>query len=152
MTHGMPHRLHHILNGPRSVRPEVYNLMLKLKGKYHMSQQQAEPAIIETANYLFKQEWKYYSTEKPTDSNMLSARSNTCRMEPYLEAMALSTIVEEVMKGGKCVLYANDGSAQSCVGNYVVQSVTLGGIQLPLSTFSVFTETRKSLKESKLCH
>ena len=81
---------------------------------------------------------------------MLPARSNTRRMEPYLEAMALFNIVEEVMKGGKCVVYANDGSAQSGVGNYVVQSITQDGIQLLLSTFSIFTETRKSLKESEV--
>ena len=51
--------------------------------------------------------------------------------------MALYTIVEEVMKGGKCAVYANDGSAQNGVGNYVVQSMTLDGVQLPLPTFSI---------------
>ena len=45
-TDDMPHRLQHIHNGPRSTRPEVYNLMLNLKSKYHMSQQQAETAIV----------------------------------------------------------------------------------------------------------
>ena len=51
------------------------------------------------------------------------------------------------MKGGKCAVYANDGSVQSGVGNHVVQSMTLDGVQLPLPTFSIFTETRKSLEE-----
>ena len=45
-TDDMPRHLQHIHNGPRSVRPEVYNLVLKLKSKYHMSQQQAEAAIV----------------------------------------------------------------------------------------------------------
>ena len=138
-TDDMPRRLQHIRNGLRSVHPEVYNLMLKLKSKYHMSQQQAEAAIVETANYLFDQEWKYYDAEKATDNNTLLAGSNTRRVEPYLEAMALSTIVEEVMKGGKCVVYANDGSAQSA-----------DGAQLPLPTFSIFTETHKSLEKLKV--
>ena len=52
-TDDMPRRLQHIRNSPRFVRPEVYKLMLKLKNKYHLSQQQAEAAIVETANYLF---------------------------------------------------------------------------------------------------
>ena len=45
-TDDMPRRLQHIHNGPRSVRPQVYNLVLKLKSKYHMSQQQEEAAIV----------------------------------------------------------------------------------------------------------
>ena len=90
-TDDMPRRLQHIRNGLRSVHPEVYNLMLQLKSKYHMSQQQAEAAVVETANCLFDQEWKYYDAEKATDSNTLPAGSNTRRVEPYLEAMALST-------------------------------------------------------------
>ena len=52
-TDDMPRRLQHIRNSPRFVRPEVYKLMLKLKNKYHLSQQQTEAAIVETANYLF---------------------------------------------------------------------------------------------------
>ena len=51
------------------------------------------------------------------------------------------------MKGGKCVVYANDGSAQSRVGNYVVQSMTLDGVQPPLPTISILTETHKILEE-----
>ena len=81
---------------------------------------------------------------------MLPVGSNTCKVEPYLEAVALSTIIEEVMKGGKCVVYGNDGSAQSGIGNYVVQSITLDGVQLTIPTFSIFTKTHKSLEELEL--
>ena len=136
----MPYRFRHIRNGLRSVRPEIYTLMVKLKSKYHMSQQQAEAAITETANSLFNRKWKYFDPEKPTDCNTLPTGSNMRRIEPYLEAMALSTIVEEVM-------YANDGSAMSGVGSYVVQSITIDGIQRPLPTLSILTETRESLEE-----
>ena len=51
------------------------------------------------------------------------------------------------MKGGKCIVYPNDGSAQSALVNCVVQSKTLDGVQLLLPTFSIFTETRKSLEK-----
>ena len=46
-----------------------------------------------------------------------------------------------------CVVYSNDGSGQSGVGNYVVQSITVNGTQRNLPTFSIFTETRSNLKD-----
>ena len=132
----MPYRYRHLRSGLRSVRPDVYSLILKFKSKYHMSQHQAEAAVIETGNYLFGRNWQFYDPEKPTDDNTLPAASNTRRVEPYLEAMALSTIVEEVMNGSKAVMYANDGSAMSGVGNYVIQSITIDGVQRALPTLS----------------
>ena len=143
----MPLRYRNIRNGLRSVRPEIYTLLVKLKSKYHMSQHQAEAAIVETGNALFGRDWKYFDPEEPTDSNTLPAGSNTRRVEPYFEAMALSTIVEEIMSGSKAVMYANDGSAMNSVGSYVVQSITIDGVQRPLPTLSIFTETRESLEE-----
>ena len=47
-------------------------------------------------------------------------------------------------------MYAHDGSAMSGVGNYVVQSLTLDSVQCVLPTFSIFTETRESLKELQI--
>ena len=41
----------------------------------------------------------------------------------------------------------NDGSAQSGVGNYVVQSLTINGIKRSLPTASVFTETWETLSD-----
>ena len=55
---------------------------------------------------------------------------------PYLEAMALSKIVEDVMTDGVIVTYANEGSAQSAVGSYVVQSLTINGKQRALPAVS----------------
>ena len=115
--------------------------MTVLKSKFHMSQTQAEAAIVHVGNMLFKRNWKIYDPESPTDKNTLPAGSNMRRVEPYLEAMALASIVEEVMTGAK-VTYSNDGSAMSGVGNYVVQSFTINNAQRALPTFSIFTESR----------
>ena len=97
----IPHRFRHIRSGLRNVRPEVYTVMHKLKSQYHLSQRQREAAIVEVGNYLFGRNWKFYNEENVSDSNTLPAGSNLRRTEPYLEAMALSAIVEEVMNGSK---------------------------------------------------
>ena len=73
------------------------------------------------------------------------------QVEPYLEAMALASIVEEIMEGKKMVVtYSNDGSGMSGVGNYVVQSFTINNVQQALPTFSIFTESRESPKDLEL--
>jgi len=143
----LPSQYRHIRLSQRSVRPEVYTLMHKLKSTYHMSQRQCEGAIIEVANNLFGRKWKFYDKELPTDADTLPAGSNTRRTESYIEAMALSAIVEEIVEGGDAtVMYANDGSGMNGVGNYVVQSLTVNGVQRVLPTFGIFTESRDSLK------
>ena len=139
----MPVGMRHLRSSMRNVRPEVYSLMTVLKSKFHMSQTQAEAAIVHVGNMLFKRNWKVYDPESPTDKNTLPAGSNMRRVEPYLEAMALASIVEEVMAGAKMIVtYSNDGSAMSGVGNYVVQSFTINNVQRALPTFSIFTESR----------
>ena len=144
----MPHKYRYIRSGLRSVRHEFYTCVHKLKSMYHMSQKQAEAAVIEVGNCLFGRNWQFYDPEKPTNRNTLPSGSNSRRTEPYIEAMALAAIVEEVMSGSKVsVMYANDGSAMSGVGSYVVQSLTIDGVQRVLPSFSIFTETRESLKE-----
>ena len=73
------------------------------------------------------------------------------RIEPYMEAMALSSIVEEIMTGNKMtVTYSNDGSVMSGVGKYVVQYFTINKLQRVLPTFSIFTESQDSLKEMEI--
>ena len=52
-----------------------------------------------------------------------------------MEAMALGKIVEEIMIEGAIITYSNDGSAQSGVGSYVVQSLTIDGVQRALPTY-----------------
>jgi hypothetical protein len=45
------------------------------------------------------------------------------------------------------IVYSNDGSALSRVGNYVVQSISINGVQRALPTLGIFTESRESLAE-----
>jgi hypothetical protein len=91
--------------------------------------------------------WKTFNPELPTDRDTLPASSNMRRVEPYLEAVAMSSIVNEIMDGNKTVVYANDGSAKNGVGSFLVQSLSIDGVQRPLPTFSILTETRESLEE-----
>ena len=75
--------------------------------------------------------------------------NNAVRTEQYIEAIVISTIVDEIMLDDivSCVVYSNDGSSQSVRGSYVVQSLTVNKVQRSLSTSGIFTETRDSLKE-----
>ena len=99
---------------------------------------------------LFGRKWKVYSSEEyGTDNNPLPSMSNTCRTEKYMEAMALCSIVEEIMQEDNetCVVYSNDGSSQRITGSYVVQSLTVNGTQRSLPTFGIVTENKESLKD-----
>ena len=135
------------------MKPEVYEVIQLLESQYHLSHRQAEAAIITVANKLFGREsfgeWKLYEPDAICDNNTMPARSNTRRVESYMEAMALSLIVDEVMDSNdeSCVIYSNDGSSKSGVGAYVVQSLTINGKPRNLPTFGVFTESRETLAE-----
>jgi hypothetical protein len=94
----MPRDYKHIRNGLRSVRPDIYGVLSKLQSELHMSHRQAEGAIITVGNELFGRKWKVHSPDVPTDCDTLPAMSNIRRTEPYMEAMALSIIVEEIMR------------------------------------------------------
>ena len=86
-----------------------------------MSDHQSDGAIIGVANHLFGRtnygEWKKHMTNSETTKNTLPAHSNRRRVEVQVEAMTLHMIVEELMTGEACVVYSNDGSAQSGMGN-----------------------------------
>ena len=115
-----------------------------------MSHEQVEGSIVAVANMLFERKWKVYSSDEyGTDNNTLPSVSNTRRTERYFEAMALCNIVDEIMQEDSktCVVYSNDGSSQSVTGNYVVQPLTVNGVQRGLPTFGIVTETRESLKD-----
>ena len=66
--------------------------------------------------------------------------------------MALSLIVEEMMSEDtiESITYSNDGSSMSRVGSYVVQSLTLNGVQRCLPTINIFIESRESLKDLEI--
>ena len=64
--------------------------------------------------------------------------------------MFLSSITEQMMNSeNSTIVYSNDGSGMSSVGNYVVQYVTINGTQRTLPTMSIFTESRESLESWK---
>ena len=95
----MPARYRHIRSGPRTVRPEVYATISEMQAECHLSHSQSEKVIIKVANKLFNRNWKLYNRDTPCDIDTLPATSNVRRVEPYIEAMALSLIVEEMMSG-----------------------------------------------------
>lgn len=148
----IPIKYRHVRNGARSVSPELYELMHVLQSQFHVSKNQVEGSIINVANYLFGRKWKCHLDNTATDSNTLPAMSSLRRTEPFMEAMALSSIVEEIMEEGNAatVVYSNDGSAVRRLGSYVVSSLTINGIQRALPTFSIFTESRDSLKNLQI--
>ena len=142
-------------SGPRSVRPEVYEAIQVLESQYHLSHTQASAAITVVANKLFGREkygaWKLYHDFAVCDENTMPAASNNRRIEPEMEAMALCSIVEEMMDekstGENCVVLSSDGSSVSGVGAYVVQSLTVNGKPRNLPTLGVCTESRETLAE-----
>ena len=149
----LPFVYRHVRNGPRSVRPEIYEVIIYLESKYHLSHRQAIAAITTVANKLFGREkygeWKEHVTGAVSDENTMPATSNTRRVEPYMEAMALSSIVDEIMSndGDNCVILSGDGSSNSGVGAYVVQSFVINGVPRTLPTLAVCTESREVLAE-----
>ena len=86
-----------------------------------MSDHQSDGAITVVANHLFGEkkyrEWKKYMANSETTKNTLPAHGHRRRVEAQVEAMELHMIVEELITGEACVVYSNDGSAQSGMGN-----------------------------------
>ena len=84
----MPLRYGYITCEERQVKPEYYLLMHVVKSKYHISENMAQRAIIEIANYLFGRKEhgkrKPYKSGEPYDCNTLPSPSNTNRRDPYI--------------------------------------------------------------------
>ena len=77
--------------------------------------------------------------------------TNLVRTGNYLEAMALSSIVDEIMESvNSSVTYSNDGSSQNKVGSYIVQSITIDGKQRTLPAMSIVTESRESIADLEI--
>ena len=149
----IPEELRCVRCAERSVRPELYSVMHKLSSKYDMSRSQTEGSIITIVNTLFGREWKPYTPREEHDLNTLLSMKNIVHIESYSEAIALSSIVEEMMSEDTIasITYSNDGSSVSRVGSYVVQSLTLNGVQRCLPTFGIFTESHESPKDLEIC-
>ena len=77
------------------------------------------------------------------DNDTLPSMTNIVRTRDFAEAMALNSIVEEVMSSseGSSVTYSSDGSAMNKVGSYVVQSITVNGVQRALPALTITTES-----------
>ena len=121
-----------------------------------MSDNQVEGSICICANILFGRnkfdKRKRHDKDQPTDNNTLPATTNSNRTEDYVEALILAGIANEIMLPDSYVVvtYSNDGSAQSGVRNYVVQSFSINGKQRALPTLNIFTKSKASLKEMQL--
>ena len=145
----MPLKWRHIRSGPKKVREDYKVLVHKLKSTLHMSDRQVQGAIVHIANDLFgrKQygEWKIYKNKQDQDCNTLPDPRNNRTYEPYIEAMILASIVEEIMtKDSDCIItYSNDGSSVARTG----QSFPINGKQRTLPTFGIITESKETLKE-----
>ena len=146
----MPFKYCHVRNGLRSVRPEIYQVASTLNSKYHLSRSQIEGAFIEVSS-IFGRKWKAYEPNSVIDDNTLPCMTNINRTRRYAEAMALNSIVEEIMSCDKAsITYSNDGSSMNKVGSYVVQSITVNGTQRALPTLSIVTESHETLKGLEL--
>ena len=72
--------------------------------------------------------------------NTLPASCNIKRLDSYVEAIIICLITKKMMIcNNSTIVYFNDGSRMSRVGNFVVQSVTINGKQQTLLTMSIFT-------------
>ena len=94
-----------------------------------MSYDQAEAAVIETANCVLWRkefgEWKSYDPNVLSDNDTLPEWKNMHKNSTLFEAMTLNILAEDVMRRNKTetsVLYSLDGSAMGGIGNHVVQS------------------------------
>ena len=76
------------------MRPEYFEVVDKLKSCFHISQNKAEAAIVETAN---GRNWKYHDEEAEIDVETLPDKKNARRVGKCIEAMALREIVTEVV-------------------------------------------------------
>ena len=111
----MPLKYRNVRRGEQKVRPEIYQVIQKFKSTLHMSQAQAEGSIVEIDNTVSGRNkfsyWKVYKPNKPHDINTLPASSNTNRLDPYVEAMVLCSVTEQMMmSNNSTIVYSNDGS------------------------------------------
>ena len=138
----LPHRFRHIRSGLHSVNPSYYVAMNRMKSELHMSEEQSQGSVCIIFNEMLDRKkfggWKRYKSGELVDNNTLLAKNNTLRNETYIEAIVLAGIVNEMMSSDSintAITLSNDASAQSGVGNYVVQSFYINGKQRVLPHF-----------------
>ena len=74
---------------------------------------------------------------------------NINRTEAYVEALVLSGIAHDIMSSEDetVVTYSNDGSSQSGVGGYIVQSFSIDGKLMTFQMLSAATGCKFSEKD-----
>ena len=144
----LPAQYRHIRTGVRKVRPEYYETLDKLKSSYHMSQFQAEGAVVEVGNNMFGRKWKFHKKSSgEIDLDMLPDSKCSRLVGKKIEAQALSEIVKEIMNASdNCTItYADDGSKKQGAGSFSVQGIIINGVWRALPTLSIASESRENL-------
>lgn len=140
----------HIRTSDRNVRPEFYETVDKLKSAYHMTEPQAEAAVVEVGNKMFGRDFKYHKEHAKIDLDTLPAPSCVRLAAKSIEAQALDRIVNEIMSAkekGKVITYSDDGSKKQGVGSFMVQGVTIDGKYRALPTLPISTESKNNLAD-----
>lgn len=119
----------------------------------HMSQAQAIGSTIIVAKEMFGLSWRSFDEDdKEITLDTVPDKKRNREVGKALEAFALSTIVEEIMKSSEnsTVVYHDDGSKTQGAGSYSVQGVTVNKKYYAFPTLSLASETRKNLSLLKV--
>ena len=148
----IPYKFRHIRNSARKIRPEFYETVDKLKSNNHMSEHQAEAAIVTIGNNMFGRSWKLHDESEVIDLDTLPQASNIRQAGKSIEALALDEIVKEIMDSNEktVVTYSDDGSKKQGAGSFSVQGVTVNGKYRSLPTMKVASESRANLADLKV--
>ena len=143
----LPRRYQHIRESIRKVRPEFYETVDKLKSCYHMSEWQAESAVIVVGNKMFGRNWKAHDEPEIIDLDTLPESKSIRDAGKSIEVMALNEIVKEIMNSDEQVVvtYSDDGSKNQGAGSFSVQGITVNGTYRALPTMSIASESRNNL-------
>ncbi len=93
----LPQKYCHIRVGVRNVRPEYYETVDKLKSCFHMSQAQAEAAVVIVGNNMFGRSWQFHSELEVINLDTLPHTKNVRDAGKSIKAMALHEIVKDIM-------------------------------------------------------
>ena len=118
-----------------------------------MSQDQAIGSVIIVAKEMFGLKWKKFDEDqKQITIDTVPDKKRNREVGKALEAFALSTIVEEIMKSDdkSTVVYHDDGSKTQGAGSYSVQGVTVNKKYFAFPTLSLSRETRTNLASLKV--
>ena len=149
----MPARYQHLRESIRKVRPEEYEAIDKMKSDFHMSERQAEGAVMIIRNKLFDRKWKLHTeNEESLDLDTPPHQKIIRQVGKAIKAMTLAEIVKEIMgsKDKTVVTYNDDWSKKQGTGSFSVQGVTINGKFRAFPTLQIASEARKNIADLKL--